>query len=84
MSQATPNATLMTVIPRQTVESFSLPLRNFEQVLQAEQPIVWIEKQLLEKLDAPVRLLRWAIVKIEPDATGSICWCEGAYLKSCQ
>ncbi len=69
---------------RQTVESFSLCLEDFNQALQAEQSISHIEKRLLESLEAPVRLLRWAIVKVETGTNGSRFWCEGAYLKTCQ
>lgn len=70
---------------KQTVNSFSLCLEGFERALRAEQPIQHIENQLLAQLEQPVRLLRWAIVKVEtqPQA-GQIYWCEGAYLKSCQ
>jgi hypothetical protein len=68
----------------QTVESFSLCLEGFEQVLQAEQPIEMVEAMLLERLKNPIRLLRWAMVRIEPHHEGPKFWCEGAYLKSCQ
>ena len=69
----------------QTVNSFSLCLEGFEQVLRAEQPIQRIEAMLLARLEHPVRLLRWAIVKVETQQqTGQNFWCEGAYLKSCQ
>jgi hypothetical protein len=36
-----------------------------------------LETRLLEELDTPIRLLRWAIVRVE----GKHYWCEGAYLK---
>lgn len=68
----------------QTVESFNIRLEGFAQVLQAEQPIRWVEALLLENLEQPIRLLRWAIVRVEPSSTGQMYWCEGAYLKSCQ
>jgi len=68
----------------QTVESFSLRLERFDEALQAKQPIEQIESQVLEKLDSPVRLLRWAIVKVERDEANAPFWCEGAYLKTCQ
>lgn len=67
-----------------TVESFNLCLDGFDQALQAEQPIRHIEETLLTQLTEPVRLLRWAIVKVEPTPSGQRYWCEGAYLKSCQ
>ena len=74
-----------------SVHSFRLCLEDLTQVLQAEQPIQLVETMLLAQLDAPVRLLRWAIVKIDPpkkDESGSdlhgsptsAFWCEGAYL----
>jgi len=67
------------------ISSFSLRLEGFEQALQAEQPVQWVERQLMAQLEHPVRLLRWAIVKVERLQTGSQrFWCEGAYLKSCQ
>lgn len=62
----------------QTVESFTLQLDNFSDVLQAEAPAKWLEAQLLVRLDSPVRLLRWAIVQIEENQSF---WCEGAYLR---
>jgi hypothetical protein len=71
-------------VAAQTVESFSLCLEGFAQVLQAEQPIEWVETRLLAKLISPIRLLRWAIVKVETTPAGQTYWCEGAYLKSCQ
>ena len=68
----------------QTVESFSLGLEGFDQVLQAEQPIQAIEAQLMKRLTDPIRLLRWAIVRVEDRPNGRMFWCEGAYLKSFQ
>ena len=73
----------------QTVNSFSLRLEGFQQVLRAEQPIEQIETLILAQLENPVRLLRWALVKIETATeaqqdVGQGFWCEGAYLKSCQ
>lgn len=73
-----------TTARRQTVESFSLCLEDFNQALQAEQSISHIETHLLAALANPVRLLRWAIVKVEEGADGTRFWCEGAYLKTCQ
>jgi hypothetical protein len=49
----------------QMVESFSLCLDDFEQALHADYPAKWLEAQLLARLAAPVRLLRWAVVKVE-------------------
>jgi hypothetical protein len=61
----------------QTVESFSLCLASYSEMLQAAEPVRHIEAQLLQQLDKPVRLLRWAIVRTD----GTAYWCEGAYLK---
>jgi hypothetical protein len=60
-----------------TVESFSRWLEGFGDVLAAENPVAAIEAQLLDRLDSPVRLLRWAIVQVEKDRF----LCEGAYLR---
>lgn len=60
------------------VEGFSLWLDGFDAILAASTPVAEIETMLLSRLEAPVRLLRWAIVKAE----GSRILCEGAYLKT--
>jgi len=73
-----------TAVATQTVESFSLCLDGFDQALQARQSIAHIEERIRLQLDHPIRLLRWAVVKVEPSASGQRYWCEGAYLKSCQ
>jgi len=69
-----------------TVNSFSIRLEGFEQAFQAEQPIQWVESRLMAQLEHPVRLLRWAIVKVEKVETTQTdhqsFWCEGAYLRS--
>jgi hypothetical protein len=74
----------MPTVVRQTVESFHICLEHFDQVLQAKHPISHIEGHLLAQLDQPLRLLRWAIVKVENTDTNPQYWCEGAYLKTWQ
>jgi hypothetical protein len=68
----------------QTVESFSLCLERYNELLHTDEPVRFVEDRLLEQLEAPVRLLRWAIVKVEGAGEHSKFWCEGAYLKTCQ
>jgi hypothetical protein len=64
------------------VESFSIELTGFPQFLNSKNPPSDLETALLSRLENPVRLLRWAVVKIEADdPTGRFC-CEGAYLKN--
>jgi hypothetical protein len=60
-----------------TVESFSLCLTEWDHLLTAPSPLSQLESQLLSQLEAPIRLLRWAVVKVE----NGCFWCEGAYLK---
>jgi hypothetical protein len=60
-----------------TVESFSLCLAEWDQLLTAPSPLSRLEFQLLSRLKSPIRLLRWAVVRVEKDCF----WCEGAYLK---
>jgi hypothetical protein len=63
--------------PTQAVESFSVRLDDYTDLINVEEPVQAIEERLLQRLESPVRLLRWAIVRVEASA----CWCEGAYLK---
>lgn len=61
----------------QSVESFSMSLSGWESVLNADKPADLLEEKIRTQLDAPVRLLRWAVVRVD----GSRFQCEGAYLK---
>ena len=64
-----------------TVESFTVSLENFDAVLQADSPTRYVEAQILNRLANPVRLLRWAIVRVTPADDNRQFHCEGAYLK---
>jgi len=65
---------------KQTVESFTLSLEGWNELLKVGKPVETIEAELLSRLENPVRLLRWAVVKVEKDTPNSNFWCEGAYL----
>jgi hypothetical protein len=60
------------------VESFSLSLEGFPDILRREAPVSRIEEALIAHLEAPNRLLRWAVVRVAEDGCF---WVEGAYLK---
>ncbi len=71
----------MPVKTQQTVESFSIQLESFQDVLVADELVQAIEELLLARLETPERLLRWAIVHVEKDSPKQPFRCEGAYLK---
>ncbi len=66
--------------PTATVESFRIVLGDFAGLPQEADPVQAVESALLAQLESPVRLLRWAIVQVDPDRRHYRC--EGAYLKS--
>lgn len=68
---------MSTASQTQSVESFSLWLSGFDALLESNAPVQAIEALLLSQLEAPVRLLRWAIVQMD----GTCICCEGAYLR---
>jgi hypothetical protein len=59
------------------VESFQLEMTGFDLAFETEDPVAYIEAQMLEQLEDPLRVLRWAVVECD----GSKFRCEGAYLK---
>jgi hypothetical protein len=59
------------------VEGFSIWLEGFDEIVGIELPVFEIESLLLKQLASPVRLLRWAIVRVEQARF----LCEGAYLR---
>lgn len=59
------------------VESFKVELTGFDLAFETEDPAAYIEAQMIEQLEDPVRVLRWAVVECD----GSNFCCEGAYLK---
>ncbi len=65
-----------------TVESFHVQLEGWERILKTEAPVQTVEQLILEKLENPRRLLRWAIVRIAEKEPNQPFWCEGAYLKN--
>ncbi|WP_373532116.1 hypothetical protein [Vampirovibrio sp.] len=65
-----------------TVESFQVRLEGWQAMLQTEAPVETVERLILSQLEAPRRLLRWAIVRIAEEEPGQPFWCEGAYLKN--
>lgn len=67
-------------LPR--VESFTVRLEGWQAVLKTEAPVQTAERMILEQLESPRRLLRWAVVRIAEDEPGQPFWCEGAYLKN--
>ena len=70
-----------TVVTASRVERFTIRLKDWPSVLRAEGPARAIETRLLAELENPVRLLRWAVVKVELNDPETPFWCEGAYLK---
>lgn len=68
-------------LPARSVIGFTLCLPDFDEVLRAECPATHVETRLMACLERPVRLLRWAVVRMEQREGGSSFWCEGAYLK---
>ena len=72
--------TLMPSKNKQTVESFALRLEGWDELIKQAQPVERLEAELLSRLENPVRVLRWAVVKVECDTPESRFRCEGAYL----
>lgn len=65
-----------------TVESFNVRLEGWQSTLKTKAPVETVERLILEQLENPRRLLRWAIVRIAEQEPGQPFWCEGAYLKN--
>ena len=63
---------------RTAVESFSLCLSGFSDILAAESPVERLEELMLARLDRPVRLLRWAVMRVAEDGSFQV---EGACLR---
>lgn len=65
-----------------TIESFQIRLEGWAQLLQAHEPLAVLEERLMQHLEAPTRLLRWAVVRVDLADPVQPFWCEGAYLKN--
>ena len=59
------------------VETFSIWLTGFDGFLASKNSVADVETQLMQQLDVPIRLLRWAIVRVQNNHL----LCEGAFLK---
>ncbi len=68
--------------PSSTVESFQIRLEGWPQLLQEDEPLAALEERLMQQLEAPTRLLRWAVVRVDLADPAQPFWCEGAYLKN--
>jgi hypothetical protein len=64
------------------VESFQIRLEGWPQLLQEDEPLAALEERLMQQLEAPTRLLRWAVVRVDLADPAQPFWCEGAYLKN--
>ncbi len=65
-----------------SVESFQIRLEGWAHLLQAQEPLAVLEERLMQHLEAPTRLLRWAVVRVDLADPAQPFWCEGAYLKN--
>lgn len=65
-----------------SVESFQIRMEGWGELLQAQEPLRVLEARLMQQLEAPIRLLRWAVVRVNLAEPGQPFWCEGAYLRN--